>query len=651
MNTMVADTLVGRTVDRRYRIDARLAAGGMATVYRATDLRLDRRVALKVMRPEYASDPDFVARFQQEARASAQLSHPNVVAVFDQGESAGLVYLAMEFVAGRTLRAVLTDQGRLSASQALAVLDSVLEGLSAAHAAGFVHRDMKPENVLVSPSGAVKVTDFGLARALEQPSNATQGMLIGTAAYLAPEHVSDGQSDERSDVYQAGILLYEMLSGEAPHTGDTAWNVAYNHVNLDVPPLQNAVPDASPELAELVRSATRRDPNQRIGSVTEFLARSRAVASQLPPPAPFKPSNKTALIVAPSDQTPDQGSERAATNREQARALVVAETQVGDAPPPDIRTAAADQPPETAKPKRPGQRKSWRRGTLIVLLAVAATAFAAWTLALNPFNRAEVPDVVGLNEAKAEKQLQRAGFTAEVADRDFSESAPSGTVISTDPVVGNGARVGSTVSIVISMGTERYAVPNVRGLTPTAAANNIVEANLMVGDEKPAFHDNIKPGYVIKTSPKKRAKVKRDTEINLIISKGPAPVDVPNVVGLSTSTAKSNLAQSGLDSRIVDSRYSESIAKGNVVETSPASGVTLERGDSVGLIVSKGAPVVSVPDVVDLPRAEAVAAIEAAGLKPVISEGVVTPLDRVFSQDPEGGSSVPKGSQVTLSIF
>ncbi|MCH9816500.1 MAG: Stk1 family PASTA domain-containing Ser/Thr kinase [Actinomycetia bacterium] len=664
MNTQVSDPLLGGTVDSRYRIDVRLAVGGMATVYHATDLRLDRAVALKIMRPEYAQDPTFVTRFQQEARAAARLAHPNVVGLFDQGEADGLVYLAMEYVPGTTLRDVLGTQGQLSPEQALAVLDPVLQGLGAAHEAGFVHRDVKPENVLVAPNGVVKVTDFGLARALQPPANATQGMLIGTAAYLAPEQVSGGHSDQRSDVYQAGILLYEMLSGSLPHTGENAWSVAYQHVQEDVPALGTVVPQAPTALAALVEDATRRDTDERIGTVAEFLSRARGIAADLPPPLPFRTSHDTVIVTDPdvrptgllpvaSEQTPSDDAMPPPDPDSNSEAATAQSEEVGSmAPlPPEPPAAGLEGDPNPDKARRAEGRRKMALAFGITLGAVAVTALLAWIVALNPFNRADIPQIVGMTEAKAQKELSSIGFSPEVADRSFSEDVPAGLVVRSDPEQGAGARVGATVALTVSMGPERYAVPKVRGLTPDAAQVALLDANLAVGQTKQVYDDNIAVGLVVKTAPKKGKDVKRDTEIDLLVSQGPAPVDVPNLVGVSEKGALDRLASVGLAGSVTGSDYSESVPDGAVISTSPASGATIKRGDTVSISLSKGPPPVVVPNVVDMQRAQAVAALKAEGFKVEISEGVVTPLDRVFSQDPEGGTSIPKGSTVVISIF
>ena len=297
METSGQDALVGSTVDGRYRVLSLLARGGMATVYEALDLRLDRVVALKIMHPHLAHDQAFVSRFQREAKAAARLTHGHVVAVYDQGEDNGLIYLAMEYVPGRTLRDVLRQYGPLTPAQALVFLDPVLEALAAAHAAGFVHRDIKPENVLISDDGRVKVADFGLARAVEaNGESVTQGMIIGTVAYLSPEQVERGEADGRSDVYAAGILLFEMITGQVPHAGESPLSVAYQHVNSDVPPPSTIRGDIPPEVDALVVTATRRDASLRYQNAFDFLADVRRVRTSLPPPRPFVDSHDTLVV-------------------------------------------------------------------------------------------------------------------------------------------------------------------------------------------------------------------------------------------------------------------------------------------------------------------------------------------------------------------
>jgi serine/threonine-protein kinase len=584
------------------------------------------------MKDALVDDPEFVSRFRTEAKSAARLTHPNVVGVYDQGEADGLVYLAMEYVQGRTVRDILHDTGQLSPEQALFLVEQALEALSAAHVAGFVHRDVKPENVLVADSGAVKVTDFGLARALELPSTATQGVLIGTAAYLAPEQVSLGDSDERSDVYQSGVLLYELLVGTPPHSGDSAWAVAYQHVNTDVPRVSARRPDLPEGLDELVADATARNRDVRIASVPAFLARVRAIMGTLPPPQPFA---STTTVVLPDSPT---------TSLERPQDLVT----------PPLAVSPADLPPPSGPPvladPRPRRRRWTTRVAIVVVAALVATAGAWLSGGGNPFDRTDVPQVEGATEAKARASLTAVGFQVEVGAREFSEKVPSGTVISSDPDSGSGATTGSTVTLVVSLGPERYEVPRVRGQSPAEATATLTATNLAVAEEKQTYHDRIPTGTVVGTDPARGSEVRRDAGITLLISKGPAPVDVPSLSGTGQDDAEQVLSEAGLQYSVT-TRESATVAKGVVISTSPKAGATVLRGDTVQLIVSEGPPPVTVPNVIDQPRAAAIAQLQTLGLKVRVDEGIVTPLDRVYSQEPAAGSRAPVGSTVTLSVF
>ncbi len=624
MNTMVADALADRTVDGRYRVESRIAVGGMASVYRATDLRLDRPVALKIMRDQLAADADFRARFHDEARTAARLSHPNVVGVHDQGEWDGLVFLVMEFVPGRNLRAVLRDCGPLSPAQALAIIDQVLQALQAAHDAGYIHRDIKPENVLVTDNDRVKVTDFGLARALQSPSAATAGLLIGTAAYLSPEQVSGESADERSDIYQAGVLLFELLTGKTPYSGETSWAVAHQHVNGTVPPVTDLRPDCPADLARLVAEATAREPDARLATVAEFRSRAAALAAALPPPTPLP--RRTDVIEPDRD---DGG------------------TQTQQQPAPD----EAQPPVDPAGPEtRRTSRRPWLVGLTMTILAVLLAAGAALLFVANPFDRTDIPDVLGDKESAAVSRLTTAGFTVAVTERRFSEKVGVSEIIRTDPEPGYSARTGSEVGLIVSLGPERYEVPKVRGQTPTEAAATLAATNLGIADQRDQYHDDVASGLVIGTDPGRGTEVKRNAPITLLVSQGPAPVKVPNLAGEGESSATAQLRDLGLRVKTA-TRESDTVAEGLVIQTVPAPGTTLYRGDRIELVVSEGPPPVQVPNVVDLPREQAVSTLKAAGFKVKVSEGIVTPLDRVFETDPAPGTLAPAGSTVTVSIF
>jgi beta-lactam-binding protein with PASTA domain len=626
--------LVGKIVGSRYEIRALLARGGMATVYEAIDLRLDRKVALKVMHPHLAADPGFVARFEREAKSAARLSHPHVVGVYDQGEADGLVYLAMELIPGRTLRDVIREYGPLTTEQALVFLEPVLEALEAAHAAGLVHRDIKPENVLISHDGRVKVADFGLARAVAtSETNATAGVLIGTVAYLAPEQVERGDADERTDIYAAGICLFEMITGQVPHAGDTPLSVAYQHVNSDVPAPSRVRSGIPAEADAIVRTATRRDPAQRYRSSQDFLIDIKRARAGLPAPEPFidAPAMNDTLVVgtAYADDT-DSG---------------YGNHQLEDY---DYTNYDDNYEDEYYEPRR----RTGLRAIIavIVALTIGGAGFAGWWLAAGPGTYSPTPDVVGQPFDQATSSLSAEGLALEAAAEEYSETVPAGSIMTTDPLPGDGIRPGGTVSAVISLGPERYSVPDVRGSTPAEATAAIVEAGLATAGRVEAFDDQVPAGQVARTEPAIGEPVPPDTPVNLVVSKGPEPVELPDITGKKQSVATKRLEESGLQVTTTK-EFSTSVAQGRVVSMSPKAATVVDSGSTVELVISKGPPPVEVPDLIDLRRKVAVEALERLGLKAEIDDGEVTRLNRVFDQSPSPGELVPRGTTVILRII
>ena len=596
-----------------------LARGGMATVYEAVDLRLDRVVALKVMHAHLADDPDFVSRFEREAKSAARLTHPHVVGVYDQGKADGHVYLAMEYVPGRTLRDVMKQFGPLTPEQSLVLLDPILEALEAAHGAGFVHRDIKPENVLISDDGRVKVADFGLARAVETSNaSATQGMIIGTVAYLSPEQVERGDADGRSDVYAAGILLFEMITGQVPHAGDSPLSVAYKHVNSDVPAPSTVNSAIQSDVDALVITATRRDPEARYPDAASFLADVRRVRATLPRPRPFTDSRDTLVVDASMTQ----------------------------------RIAAGARPPQEqhAAPIEHRRSRKGRWIALIVAIAVLLAALGGWLIAgsiLAP--KVPVPTIVGLTQSDAQATLTTAGLTLAISEQQFSESAPKDTVISSDPAPGGEVAEGGTVDAVISKGPERYSVPDVTGMTPDAAVTEITAAKLVAGAQTQVFDDTVAVGSVAGTDPKIGTSVKPGTSVSILISKGPKPVPVPDIDGKKSAVAQAALTEIGLIP-VITEKYSEKVPEGQVIKVTPKPGTVVNSGTEVELVVSKGPPPVEVPTLVDLRKSQAIAILKKLGLVPKVISAGFTPLNRVFSQDPPAGTMIPKGSVVTIRI-
>ncbi len=618
--TRVADAMVGRVVDARYRVERRLARGGMATVYEAVDLRLDRTVALKIMHPGLAEDSAFVSRFVREAKSAARLSDPHVVAVYDQGEDDDLVYLVMEYVPGRTVRDVLREYGRLTAEQALTILDPVLQALDAAHAAGFVHRDVKPENVLLTDDGRVKVADFGLARAISAATStaATQGLLIGTVAYLSPEQVERGIADARSDVYGAGILLYEMVTGSVPFAGETPLAVAYQHVNAAVPAPSSVRPGVAPEIDAIVARATARDADARYPDAAAFLGAVREARRGLPVPRPF------------------------GVTEDQAATLVVPL-----AAPTGVVTGAGTTPVGGPPAPRKRRRRGWIP-LLAVLLAGALVGGAAWFYGAG--RTVVMPSVVNLTPSAASAKLAPLGLTLDASATGYSETVPAGKIISTDPGPGADAKQNSTVSAVVSKGPERHAVPAVANMTVDDATQAVTDAALTVGATTQAYDDKVPVGAVVTANPAPGTKLKRDQAVTLVVSKGPAPVPLPAFVGKPADQAVAALTKLGLTSTST-SAYSKTVPAGSVVSTTPKAGTPVPKGGTVALVVSKGPPLVVVPDLYRTAEADARATLTGLGFKVTVTYPIgFTPFGRVVRQSVEAGKTAPWGSTIRIDV-
>ena len=632
----MTDPMVGRILDGRYRVEERVARGGMATVYRATDTRLDRQIALKIMQPAFADDPEFVDRFTREARAAARLSDPHVVAVFDQGEDQGVVFLAMEFIPGRTLRDLLTLRGRLNPRETVNIMIPVVQALAAAHRSGLVHRDVKPENVLIGDDGRVRVADFGLARGADASSsnNATRGVLIGTVAYLAPEQVTPGVSDKRSDVYAAGIWMYVVLTGRPPFDGDEPIAVAYQHVHEVVPAPSLAVPAVPAALDDVVRAATQRDPARRPADATELLQLLQAL------PAMAEPSSDSQqTVVVPLPSFPGEGTQ--STHRSTSVTAVAGAGTAG---------ALTDVSPDTEPPLI---RKRRGRGFialgLVILLAVGAGSLAWW---LGPGRHTSVPSVAGLVAKQAEAKLTQEGLTVAYANPAFSEVVPDGDVIASDPQPGARIANGGTVTLTLSKGPERFDVPNVVGVSVDVAQQRLAEQSLVVGSTRQTYSETTDKGLVISSAPRQGKSVRADTEVDLVVSRGPAPVPVPQLIGDNVDDARAELESLGLGLSVNDEQYSRRAPVGTIISQRPGSGARLVRGRAVSVVVSLGPPLVVVPSVVDSPVQEATAELEAAGFRVVVYEPFgISPLNRVTSTDPEGGSRAPLGSVVRVGII
>ncbi|WP_369211549.1 Stk1 family PASTA domain-containing Ser/Thr kinase [Streptomyces flavofungini] len=652
MDTTLQDPLVGQLLDSRYRIDGRIAVGGMATVYRAVDTRLDRVLALKVMHPALAADASFVERFIREAKSVARLSHPNVVGVYDQGTDGSYVYLAMEYIAGCTLRDVLRERGALQPRAALDILEPVLAALGSAHRAGFVHRDMKPENVLIGDDGRVKVADFGLVRAVDTVTNTT-GTVLGTVSYMAPEQIEQGTADTRVDVYACGVVLYEMLTGAKPHSGDSPAQVLYQHLNEDVPPPSAAVPGLAVELDDLVASATARTPDVRPCDAVALLAQLRQARAAL--------SEQQLDAVPPQARTTghDNAEDRTSVIPRAARSVQLPLPAEGEAADPraslDRTSILATPPPEPPAPSRAASRRRLdprRRTVAIVAAVLLVLGLGAGIWYINSGQFTEVPPLLTKTEAQARERLESAGLEVKGVEREFSDTDKRGTVMATDPASGDRIRQNGQVTLTVSRGPETVKVPDVKNLPLAKAKDELKNAGLAPGMVKKVFSDEIERGSVVRTDPRAGFTRKADSAVALVVSKGEA-IDVPDVTGDSLEDARDDLEEDGLKVRIAETRvHSTDVNKGGVVKQSPkAGGDPLAEGDTVTLTLSKGPEMIEVPDVTGMKVGEATDELEGAGFEVDEDRGLLGIFgDTVKEQSVDGGDEAPKGSSITITI-
>ena len=675
MATVTTDPLVGRLVDGRYEVVSRIARGGMATVYLAVDRRLDRDVALKVMHPhlaEGATGADFVSRFRREARAAARLTHPGLVAVYDQGLDGETSYLTMEYVAGSNLRRLLLTERTLTLGRTLDVLAEVLDALAAAHRAGLVHRDIKPENVLLDADGRLKVTDFGLARAVNEVTSTTTGTILGTVAYLSPELIATGACDARTDVYAVGILAYEMLLGTVPHTGSTPIQVAFQHVNNDVPPPSDTAPWLPPEVDDLLCALAARDPADRPADAGAALTLVRSVRAALDPAdlarradppasADAVPADEAATATGDTATTHDAGTAPTATlaalslrDREAAGLteplalghVVVPTTQPGPPPPPASRRTARVR------------ALVW---TLVVLLVLGgAGAGAAWWFTSGPGAFTTVPGgLTGVSQTEASSVLDDAGLEVTVDER-YDDEVPVGAVVSTDPPSGDPVRKDGSVQLVVSQGVRMLTVPSgLVGATQVEASAAVEGADLTLAEPVSTHDDEVPAGQVMAvTDPdgealEEGAEIRHDVPVVLTVSAGPAPVVVPQVTGSERDAAVRTLEDEGL---VVDveEEHSETVAEGLVVSQDPEQGTDAHRTDTVTVVVSLGPPLVEVPDTTTRNVKDAEKLLTDAGFEVEVRyPQTIHPLNIVYAQEPEGGGDqrAPKGSTVVINVF
>ncbi len=674
--------LVGRLLDGRYAVTARIAHGGMATVYQATDTRLDREVALKVMHAELARDEEFVRRFIGEARSVARLSHQNVVAVFDQGADGPFLYLAMEYVPGRTLKEVLRDRGRFSPAAALEIMTGVLDGLAAAHASGIVHRDIKPENVLLTADGRIKVADFGLARAQSAAGHTRTGLLIGTPSYVPPEQVTGGRTGPGGDVYSAGVMLFELLTGRLPFTGDTPLSVAYQHVNTDIPAPSTLVSGIPAAVDQLVLAATSRDPARRPADAGGFLRAVRRVRGGLasssgltgvlgagvqglaeapwldldtpaatngwwarnatPPPASM---HDTGLSSTGLSRTSQAGPDPLGTGpsgmgqfrgggREDSHTLVV-DREDGD------RYRGGRYRGGRYRGGREPFLSRWlfspRLLIVVVIIALGVgLGLGGWWLTSGRFT--QVPSVSGDSVTQATAVLTADSFTVKQGARVHSDTVPSGSVTSTSPA----GRVskGSTITILVSDGPFTSVVPEVQNETLTAAQAALQRVHLVSTTEK--VGSNAPVGTVIGTNPPAGTTWPQTKTVTILVAGSPP---LPNFVGMTYQTAQQWASQHDVNLQQQPDTNSQQ-PQGTITGQQPAAGVTFQPGQTVVVNVSNGPAIVAVPNPDGLSVQQATQELQAAGFQ--VQVNTYGPFDKVFAFSP--ADQAPRGSTIVLDV-
>lgn len=659
--------LIGQMLDGRYRIDAPIARGGMSMVFRGVDTRLDRPVAIKVMDPKFAGDPQFLTRFEFEARSVAKLKHPALVAVYDQGIDGEYPFLIMELVEGGTLRELLRERGPMPPHAVRAVAEPALAAIGVAHAAGLVHRDVKPENVLISDSGEVKMADFGLVRAVAGSNLTSASVILGTAHYLSPEQVTAGSADARSDVYSFGILIFEMLTGRTPFTGDTSLGIAYQRVEKDVPSPSRFIAGVPPEFDELIARATAREPAHRFADATEMAVELRRIAAELRlpdyrVPAPRESAEHLSAQYRVPPVPPAPPRERAeprripadATTRLAADAPAPQRTRVMTATQPRAedgyigRVAHAPEPPEPYHdPYRPDRGHAGRGRVLFWIGLVIALALllgiGGWWLGVERYSA--VPAIAGMDSQRATAALHDAGFSTTMRGK-ASDTVPVGGVLGTDPSAGTRVVKGSSVAVLVSSGKPQ--VPKFQvGQDLKTVEQLIRDAGLQPVDagERP----NTAPkGAVFQLEPEPGTVLPTGAAVKIYRSKGSQPVQLPEVRGRTVDEARAMLQTAGITVRDTRNDFDPRIKSGQVIGTDPGAGTRALSGDAVTLIVSNA---VQVPDVTGMTAVAARTQLEQLGLRVVLNQVFASDRGMVRIQAPFAGASVQPGATVTLTVL
>jgi len=629
--------LTGELIDNRYLLQRQIASGGMATIYAGLDTRLDRPVAVKIMHAHLANDEAFVSRFIKEAKATAALSHPNIVSIQDQGWNEGgppAVFLVMELVEGSTLRDYLNENGSLTVEQTLQLITPVLSALSAAHRIGIIHRDIKPENILISKDGRIKVADFGLARniAMGQTMTAESSVVLGSVSYLSPEQVQRGVADARSDIYAIGIVLFEMLTGDKPYSGETPIQIAYRHVNDRIPNIQTINSAIPASVAELVYEVTAPNPDQRPKDAEELLSKLKEIQAKIDP--------KRRQMSLELDLPPvvSKKSKRGKVSVTSAFGGIKEKTsQLISSKPINI-----NKPEDSIRTKKRKVSRRVRRNRIIALFLLLAILFGGYKV-LNA-NKISVPSLVGMSQSEAKSSLKNLGLSIQVVEEVFSEDVPKGKIIATKPGGGGKVSPAGTVGLIVSKGQERIVIPILNGLTPDIASGKIADLGLSVGQVNESFDMKVATGFVIGTNPKDGSEVRRKSIVNLIVSKGVEQLSLSSYVGKGGEQALSELNDLGFDVNVKYS-FSDNVFKGQVITQTPEKSDLISKGSKIELVISKGSEFVFVPNVLGKNKNDASVDLENLGLKVSVKGS-----GKVNNITPAIGSKVKQGTVITITL-
>ncbi len=639
----LTDPLVGRVIDGRYVVRQLIARGGMAAVYRATDKRLGRDIALKVMSAELiGQSSDFSSRFRREARSAAKLTHPGMVRVYDQGTDGDINYLTMEYIDGPNLRQRLALDGTIPLGEAMRIVERLLETVGAAHRLGLVHRDIKPENVLIDSEGEPKLADFGLARAVTEVTATTTGTILGTVAYLGPELVAKGVSDARTDVYAMGILLYEMVTGRQPFTGPSAIEVASRHVHEDVPPPSSYVLWLPPEFDALIARMADRDPRRRPSDANEALALVRQTRSMIDEPSLARKADPPSTAGIPIGTDPTAVLEPVSTGQTVTLPIGLGEGFEDD----DEDEWGQELEPLTEEgPTKP--RLAWWVGALAAAVLMLVAMGAWWYTGFGPGAYTSVPSVDGYSAAKAQSTLEDSGFDVTLTES-YDDATDPGLVIDTEPGGGQRIAKGGAIVVNVSKGPLMVELPTLVGIDVSDAKLNLDKATFPEPTIKREYSDTIAVDEVISSVPAEATMVRHDTVVTLVVSDGPKPITIPNVIGSTEKTALETLGFYNLDVAVEHGRTVD-VAKGQVYKQDPAGDSPGFRAQEMTIWVSDGKPLVTVENYIS--RDKDVAKSDAEDI------GLIVKLNKkhwwctgsgVTDQDIAPNTQVEVGTTITL---